>query len=133
MHNSALPHAVAYSVADRLLDRPARDWVAEYKALESRLGPPALGSPAAGLEPPAVTSAGEYDHAVYGRARLSVEKGQLVFSYGTLSGAIAGTAVTWFRSDMTAVLGPSRLSVTAGGSALVLETAGERVEFTRLR
>jgi hypothetical protein len=133
MHNSALPYALAYSVADRILDRPARDWIKEYKALESRLGPPALGSPAAGLEPPGASAAGEYDHPVYGRARLSEEKGRLVFSYGTLSGAIEGTAVSWLRTDMAAVLGPGRLSVAGSGSTLVLEAAGERIEFTRVR
>jgi CubicO group peptidase (beta-lactamase class C family) len=131
MHNSAVPYALAYSVADRLLERPPRDWVKEYKTLEARMGPPALASPGTALEAPGAAAAGEYEHPVYGRARLSTEKDRLVFSYGTLSGAIDGTTVTWRRSDMAAVLGSSRLSIS--GATLVLEAAGERIEFARLR
>jgi CubicO group peptidase (beta-lactamase class C family) len=133
MHNSSLPYALAYTVADRLLDRPARDWTTEYKTLESRLGPPALANPATTLEAAAVASAGEYEHPVYGRVRLAAVDGRLVLSYGTLSGAVEGTTVKWLRSDMAAVLGPGRLSMTGAGSTLVLEAAGERFEFTRVR
>ena len=133
MHNSALPYALAYSVADRILDRPSRDWTAEYKTLEPRMGPPALAKPAAVLEAATPSAAGEYEHALYGRVRLAPVDGRLVFSYGNLTGALDGTTVSWQRTDMAAVLGPGRLSVTSGGSTIVLEAAGERFEFTRVR
>jgi hypothetical protein len=64
-----------------------------------------------------------------------MERGGLVFTYGTLSGVVVDTTVTWTRSDMAAVLGAGRLSLRTEADAkrLVLETAGERFEFTRVR
>ena len=128
MHNSTLPHAIAYSAGDALLGRPPRDWSAEFKALKGRLGPPPI-APAQGLVAATPAEAGDYDHPLYGSARLEAQDGRLVFTYGTLS----GTAVSWLRTDMTALLGPGRLSVGTARASLVLEGGGERFEFARLR
>ena len=56
-----------------------------------------------------------------------------MFSYGTLSGEIQASTVNWLRTDMAAVLGPGRTSIGGSGATLVLEAAGERIEFTRVR
>ena len=131
MHNSALPYALAYTVGDALLGRPSRDWVRDYKAQEARMGPPPL-PPAPSAVAPTAADAGEYEHAMYGRARLTSTGDRLTFSYGTLSGVLTGSSVTWQRSDMAALLGPGRVSI-GGAQSLVLEAAGERFEFARVR
>jgi CubicO group peptidase (beta-lactamase class C family) len=131
MHNSALPYALAYTVGDALLGRPSRDWARDYKTQEARMGPPPL-PPASSAVAPTATDAGEYEHALYGRARLTSTGDRLTFSYGTLSGVVTGTSVTWQRSDMAALLGPGRVSISAAQS-LVLDAAGERFEFARVR
>lgn len=131
MHNSALPYALAFTAGDALLGRPARDWAQEFKTQEARMGPPALPA-APNAVAPAPTDAGEYEHPLYGRARLALAGDRLTFSYGTLSGVLNGSSVTWQRSDMAALLGPARLSIGPSQS-LVLETAGERFEFARVR
>ena len=131
MHNSALPYALAYTAGDALLGRPSRDWARDFKAHEARLGPPPL-PPAPNAVAPTPADAGEYEHALYGRARLALSGDRLTFSYGTLSGVLTGTSVAWQRSDMTALLGAARLSMGASQS-LVLEAAGERFEFARVR
>jgi len=133
MHNSALPYALAFAIADRVLGREGRAWADEYLAVERRLGPPPLGAPSSPATALAATSAGTYEHPVYGRATVSLAEGRLRFEYGTLRGVIDGTTVIWQRSDMAAVLGPGRATLQDGETKLLLETGGERVEFTRVR
>lgn len=135
MHNSGAPLAIAYSVADRFLGRPARGWLDEYAALEAKMGPPPLPAAPAGLAAPGPASVGTYEHPVFGRASVSERSGGLQFTYGSLSGVIDGTAVSWRRSDMAAVLGPGRIGVRQDGqrTMLLLEAGGERFEFTRVQ
>ena len=133
MHNSALPYALAFAIADRVLGREGTAWADNYLAAERRLGPPPMASPSSPLTALAPESAGEYDHPVLGRATVSIVEGRLQFTYGTLSGIIDGTTITWQRSDMAAVLGPGRVSLQAAGTGLLLEAGGERAEFTRVR
>jgi CubicO group peptidase (beta-lactamase class C family) len=135
VHQSAAPTAIAYTVIDRLLGRTAHDYTSEYAEIETRRTTPVLAAPAAPLTAAGADAVGDYEHPLYGRAALSMERGGLVFTYGTLSGVVVDTTVTWTRSDMAAVLGAGRLSLRTEADAkrLVLETAGERFEFTRVR
>ncbi len=134
MHNSTLPYATAFSLVDRVLGRTGRDWAGDFRAAERKLGPPSLPPASPDTVAPDATSAGEYEHPVYGRARLSItETGAMQFEYGTLRGALDGTTVTWTRSDMRAVLGPGRVSIQGATSGLLLYAGGERIAFTRVR
>lgn len=135
VHNSAAPTAIAYGIVDRVLGRTPRNWIGEYAALEARMVPPPLPAAPPDMTGPTAAAGGTYEHPVFGRATLDERDGRLTFTYGTLTGAIDGTRVTWTRSDMAAVLGAGRISVRdeAGSARLLLEVAGERVEFTRIR
>lgn len=133
MHNSAVPYAIAFAMADRVLGRDGRAWAEEYLALQRRLGPPPLAAPASPLTAPTPESVGVYAHPVLGRAALSLIGGRLQFEYGALRGWTDDVTIAWQRSDMAAVLGSGRVSVQDEGSKLLLEAGGERVEFTRIR
>lgn len=83
LSSSTLQLALMYRVLDALLGRPARDWSAEYLELARRDDDDDEDERVAGTRPSLALEAyaGEYEHPLYGTARVVLEEGTLVLQY----------------------------------------------------
>ena len=83
LSSSTLQLALMYRVLDALLGRPERDWSAEYLELARRDDEDDEDERVAGTRPSLALEAyaGEYEHPLYGTARVALEDGTLVLHY----------------------------------------------------
>lgn len=90
LSSSNLQHALMYTVLDRLMGLPERDWSAEYLALQRRAeargeerSAEREAARVAGTSPslPLEAYAGTYEQELFGEMRMRLEDGRLVLDY----------------------------------------------------
>jgi CubicO group peptidase (beta-lactamase class C family) len=91
-HQTRLNLALSNTLIDRLLNLSPRDWNDYFRRLENRTNDlkrearaerDKLRRPDEPMPRPATEYAGDYDHPAYGRANVSIEKGQLIWRWST--------------------------------------------------
>jgi CubicO group peptidase (beta-lactamase class C family) len=144
MHNTLLPWAIAHTVADAYGGGGRGAWDAYFlEAERSRSAAQARQAPKAGTgELDASSWVGTWDSPVYGPLTITSADGRVSLRYGpSLSGDLAPGAtasdavLTWQRSDVLAVLGPSALKRSTRGtdSVLSINLAGDVAEFVKVK
>jgi CubicO group peptidase (beta-lactamase class C family) len=130
-HATRMNLALSYSLLDRFLDVKKRDWnrylleqMKKDQAAAEKEEQERLAERHKGTKPslPLTGYVGAYEHPAYGTARLSLERGELVFRWGNFSGAMEH-----FHFDTFVLHGE-----TIGGTMLTfaLNSAGEVIELS---
>jgi CubicO group peptidase (beta-lactamase class C family) len=142
MHNTMMPWAMAYSIADAFAGRPARNWTAHFQSAERARDAAQLKQTPVAIDGSVDGSVwrGNYASPVYGSLRIVDTDGRLELQYGpalraTLRPVANGVAAFWQRSDILAVIGPSLLRTSTRGTdvVLALQLGGDTIEFIRAR
>ncbi|MGD9902063.1 MAG: serine hydrolase [Vicinamibacterales bacterium] len=142
LDHAELRHALMYSVFDRYLGRPARDWSGEFRALYGELARAAEAERAkaeaarvVGTSPslPLARYAGTYRSPVYGTVTVSHDAGRLQVRFGE---GFTGPLQHWHYDTFRAVwdarwrgTAPATFQLDARGEVASLTTSG--VTFAR--
>jgi CubicO group peptidase (beta-lactamase class C family) len=137
--------ALSHTLLDILLDRPRRDWHAHFRAALAKADAERaekerewLAERRPGTRPSreAGAYAGEYDHPAYGRARVTVQPGGLVWKWRDFEGPLKHFHYNTFLLGVEPV-GPARVvfALDAAGRVARMRVTGPHVEveFQRSR
>jgi CubicO group peptidase (beta-lactamase class C family) len=144
LDKSQLNLALSNTLLDHLLGLPRRDWHAHIRSALQRDAERAaeregerLAKRRAGTKPSLETTAyaGDYEHPAYGRVAVSLEKGDLLWTWNTFRGALEHFHFDVFTLPVEALGGPT-VQFAIGPDAQVsgMKVGGALgVEFRKLR